>query len=149
MGSTSPAPGGLSAALKAGALAFAIVFAAGFVLGTARVLWVVPRVGPLGAVLLELPVMLALSWWAVRLAVRRLAVPGDVAARLAMGGFAFALLIGAETLLGVLAFGRSPAGQWQALLAPEGLAGLAAQVLFGLFPLWVGDGSAAGARRSG
>lgn len=141
--------GGTAAALKAGALAFAIVFAAGFALGTVRVLWIAPRLGPLGAVLLELPVMLAVSWWAVRLAVRRLAVPEAAVARAAMGGVAFALLIGAETLLGVVAFGRSPAEQWQALLAPEGLAGLAAQVLFGLFPLWAGDGSAAGTRRSG
>ena len=136
-------------ALKAGALAFALVFAAGFVLGTVRVLWVAPRFGPLGAVLLELPVMLAVSWWAVRTAVRRLAVPARPGVRAAMGGWAFALLMGAEIGLGVFAFGRSPAEQWQALLAPAGLAGLAAQVLFGLFPLLAGAAPAADSRRSG
>lgn len=135
-------------ALKAGALAFAIVFAAGFALGTIRVLWVVPRFGPLGAVLLELPVMLAVSWWAVRTAICRLEVPARPGVRAAMGSCAFVLLMGAETGLGVFAFGRSPAQQWQALLAPEGLAGLAAQVLFGLFPLWAGAAPAADPRRS-
>ena len=41
--------------LKAGVLYFALVFGAGFVLGTIRTLWVVPRVGTRKAELMETP----------------------------------------------------------------------------------------------
>jgi hypothetical protein len=45
--------------LKAGLIYFAIVFGAGFVLGTIRTLWVVPRLGTRMAELMETPIMLA------------------------------------------------------------------------------------------
>jgi hypothetical protein len=44
--------------LKAALLYFAIVFGVGFVLGTIRTLWLVPRLGARAAELLEMPVML-------------------------------------------------------------------------------------------
>ncbi len=49
-------------AVLAGVLYFGLVFALGFILGTLRVLVLEPRLGSTGAVLLELPVMLAASW---------------------------------------------------------------------------------------
>jgi hypothetical protein len=42
--------------LKAGVLYFALVFAAGFVLGPVRILWVVPRFGTRMAELMEIPI---------------------------------------------------------------------------------------------
>lgn len=48
-------------ALKAGILYFACVFGAGFALGTARALWLVPRVGTRTAELMEMPFMLAVT----------------------------------------------------------------------------------------
>jgi hypothetical protein len=42
--------------LKAGALYFALVFGAGFVLGPVRILWVVPRIGTRMAELMETPI---------------------------------------------------------------------------------------------
>ena len=60
--------------IKAATAYFAIVFGIGFVLGTARVLVIIPRIGELAAVLLEVPVMLATSWFAARWCIARFAV---------------------------------------------------------------------------
>lgn len=122
-------------ALTGGALYGALLFAAGVVFGTARVLFAAPRIGPLGAVLVEIPFMLAVAWLASRFAARRCDIPPGRGARAAMGASAFALLIGAEAALGLLAFGRSFVEQMAAFAAPEGLAGLAGQGLAALFPL--------------
>jgi hypothetical protein len=118
-------------AARAGLLYFLVAFAAGFALGTARVLLVAPALGETAAVLLELPVMLAIAW----VACRRLAapVPATAAARLTMGVVALALLAGAETLLGI-GLGRPLAAQLAALGTPPGALGLAGQVAFGLLP---------------
>lgn len=43
--------------LKLGALYFAVVFAAGFILGTIRTFWLVPRLGVRFAELVEAPIM--------------------------------------------------------------------------------------------
>jgi len=53
---------------------FSIAFGAGFVLGTLRVLVLVPRLGERAAELAEAPVMLAVTVVAARLVVRRLPV---------------------------------------------------------------------------
>lgn len=115
---------------------FAIAFGAGFALGTVRVLLVAPRLGELAAVALELPVMLAVSWLAAGWCVRRFDVPARAAPRLVMGGLAFALLMLAELGVSVFAFGRSSADHLATYRQAAGLAGLAAQVAFALFP-WV------------
>jgi hypothetical protein len=44
--------------VKAGALYFAVVFAAGFALGAIRTRWVAPRAGTRMAELMEAPIML-------------------------------------------------------------------------------------------
>ena len=112
---------------------FAAIFALGFVLGTVRTLWLAPAIGPTGAVLAELPVMLAASWWLARRIVARTALP-HAGATLALGLIALALLLAAELALAVAAFGETP-GAWLASLArPPGALGLAGQVLFGLLP---------------
>lgn len=85
--------------LKAGALYFAAVFGAGFILGPIRILWAVPRFGPRVAELMETPLMLAVIIVAARAIVRRLAIPPAPAPRLGMGGVALALLLIAELTL--------------------------------------------------
>jgi membrane protein implicated in regulation of membrane protease activity len=50
---------------------FAIVFGAGFVFGTVRVVWLVPTVGVRLAELTELPLMLAVVFFAARWVNRR------------------------------------------------------------------------------
>lgn len=127
----------MAAAVRAGALAFAAVFAAGFVLGALRVVLLVPRLGEVGAVLIELPLMLAIAWVAVSRTVAALAVPPRVAARAAMGAVALGLLLAAEVALGVALTGRGAAEVVAGMAAPAGLIGLAGQAAFGLMPLWL------------
>jgi len=83
-------------ALKAAALYFALVFVAGFVLGTVRTLRIVPRVGVRMAELLEAPIMLAVMIFAARWTVVRLAVPHAWSVRLAMGCIALLHMLVAE-----------------------------------------------------
>ena len=82
--------------LKAGALYFGITFGAGFVLGTLRVLLIVPRFGTRTAELLESPIMLLVIILAARWIVRRFALPATVRARFGTGCVALALLLAAE-----------------------------------------------------
>jgi hypothetical protein len=82
--------------LKAGVIYFALVFSAGFVLGTARTLWVVPRVGTRLAELMEAPVMLVVTIVAARWIIRHPAIPYVPSARLGMGGIGLSLLLVAE-----------------------------------------------------
>jgi len=85
--------------LKAGVLYFALVFGAGFVLGTIRTLWVVPRVGTRMAELMETPIMLVVTIVAARWTVLRLAVAFTPPSRLGMGFIALGLLLVAELTL--------------------------------------------------
>jgi hypothetical protein len=121
--------------LRAAIAYWAVVFALGFVLGTIRVLWVIPLVGLLPATLMELPVMLVASWVASGWLMRRFAISQAYAA-LAMGGLAFALLMAAECALAVAMFGQTPAQWLTDLSQPHALLGLAGQVVFALMP-WV------------
>jgi len=121
-------------ALLAGAAYFAIVFAAGFVLGALRVALVAPLVGETSAVVVELPVILTASWIACGWCVRRFGVARKMAPRLAMGAIAFALLMLAELCLSVVGLNRTFAEHVAALVSRPGLIGLAGQALFALFP---------------
>ena len=82
--------------VKAGTLYFALVFGAGFVLGTIRTLWVTPRLGTRIAELMEMPLMLVVTIVAARWIVLRLAVPSMLSTRLGMGCIALGLLLVAE-----------------------------------------------------
>lgn len=118
----------------AGVAYVAIVFAAGFALGVARTLALVPQLGDTGAVIVELPVILAISWLASGWLVSRFAVPPAAGHRLAMGLVAFALLMAAEAALSTIAFGRS-LGEHLALYRQlPHLIGLAGQIVFALIP---------------
>jgi len=57
--------------LKIGGLYFAAVFAAGFLLGSIRVIWVAPRLGARVAELIEAPIMVLVSAVAARWLVHR------------------------------------------------------------------------------
>lgn len=122
-------------AAAAGAVYFLILFAAGFVLGTLRVLVVAPRLGEVPAVLLELPLMLAASWVVCGFLARHMHVAAGFTQRAIMGFIGFALLMLAEIALGLFGFGRTFEMQLAALAAPAGMIGLAGQIGFGAIPL--------------
>ncbi|MGO8736079.1 MAG: hypothetical protein ACLQVM_25170 [Terriglobia bacterium] len=82
--------------LKAGVVYFALVFAAGFVLGTIRTLWVVPRLDMRTAELMEEPIMFGISILAARWVVRHRGIPPLRSRRLAMGCIALALMLAVE-----------------------------------------------------
>ena len=82
--------------LKAGVLYFALVFAAGFALGTVRVLWLVPAVGTRLAELVEAPLMLVVTVLAARWMVRRFVVAASLQTRLGVGLVALGLLLAVE-----------------------------------------------------
>lgn len=123
----------MTVGVKAAFVYFAIVYAAGFALGTMRVLAVAPAIGAFAAVLVELPIILAVSWFACGFVLQRLAVPH--AARANMAAMSFVLLLLAEIGTGVFAFGQTAEAAFARLFAPENWLGLAGQLLFVAFPL--------------
>lgn len=119
-------------ALAAGAIYFAVVFAAGFVLGVLRTLFVAPTLGPMGAVGLELPVILAVSWFACARILQRRPLQGGEA--VVMGASAFALLMGAEAAVSMSLGGRSLAQHLTLYAEAPHLLGLAGQLAFACIP---------------
>jgi len=127
----------VSRTVRAGLLYFAVVFGTGFLLGPVRILWLVPRVGVRAAELVELPVMVGVSWLAARGLTRRLAVPPTAVARLGMGALAAALLLAAEFSL-VLQLRGIPLDEYFAKRDPvAGTAYYLAVILFAIMPLLV------------
>ncbi len=82
--------------VKLGLAYFALVFAIGFILGTLRVLWLVPALGERQAELLEIPVMIAASFLVARFLVTRERPPLSHMNALWAGVIALFLLLGAE-----------------------------------------------------
>jgi hypothetical protein len=127
-------PKTLASGIRAGAAAFAIVFATGFALGTVRTIWIAPRLGDAIAVLIELPFMLIVSWLTAGWAIRRWQVSSHVG-HIGAAITGFGLLMAAELVLAIVAFGQSAMGWASALAKSPGLYGFAAQMLFGLMLL--------------
>ena len=120
----------------AAGVAYAIVvFGVGFVLGTIRTFLVAPRTGLTLAVLIELPVILATSWWISRLCVAHIEVSRAVAARVVMGAVAFLVLMVSEVTLSKAIFGRPVVEYLAGLTTFAGAIGLAGQVAFAGIPL--------------
>jgi len=114
---------------------WAMVFALGFLLGIVRVTWVIPRIGLVPATLMELPLILAASWFAAGWLVRRFAIARGREA-LAVGALAFAILMLAECALAGVLSGETPAQWLSGLGEPHALLGLAGQAVFALMPWW-------------
>jgi hypothetical protein len=135
MDGTIATRGAIGAAIKSGAVYFAVVFLLGFALGSVRTVLIAPRLGETLAVVLETPVMLAVSWFVAAWCVGRFETPPTALARLAMGGVAFALLMAAELGVSLAVFHRSGSQHLAGYRSVSGAAGLAAQVAFAAIPL--------------
>ncbi|MGL4810236.1 MAG: hypothetical protein ACRCXM_00545 [Beijerinckiaceae bacterium] len=123
------------ASVRAGLAYALLMFAAGFVLGTLRELVVRRHLGELPAILMEIPVMLAASWFAARWLIRRFDVPADARDRLVMGFVALAVLLAAEAATGIWLMGQSLRQHVLSYASLRGLVTLASQGIFALIPL--------------
>jgi hypothetical protein len=121
--------------IKAGLAYFALVFGAGFMLGSVRVLFLVPRLGERIAELIETPFMFVVVLLSAMFIARRFALPAATSARLTAGILALGLLLAAEVLLVVTIQGRS-LGEYIVSRDPvSGTVYLAMLVLFAVMPL--------------
>ncbi|NNL94335.1 MAG: hypothetical protein HKO64_01805 [Xanthomonadales bacterium] len=119
--------------LKPALTYFGLVFAAGFVLGTVRVIAVAPVVGEQAAEILEIPLMVIVSWLSARLVIRRFAITQKAPA-LATGVFALGLLLLLEFTL-VLQLRGLTIEQYFTQREPLALAAyFTGLLLFGLMP---------------
>ena len=112
------------------------VFAFAFAVGTIRVTLVAPRLGTLLAVVLEAPIVLAVSWRVSLWCTRRFNVSRDSRARILMGAVAFSVLMLLELGFSVLVFGETVDHYFAKYASTPGVIGLAMQVCFATLP-WV------------
>ena len=114
----------------------AIVFVFAFAVGAIRVTQIAPRLGAVPAVLLEAPIVLAVSWGASLWCNRRFRVDRDSRARTLMGVVAFSFLMLLELSFSVLMFGETVGHYLVQMASISGAIGLATQVCFAVIP-WI------------
>lgn len=135
----SPPDGNLRFA-AAGLAYFAIAFGAGFLMGSIRVPFLVPRLGARVAELLEMPFMLLVIFFAARFVVRRFALGGARPAQLAAGGIALVLLLAAEVTLALVLQDQSLRDYVESRDPVSGGVYLAMLGVFALMPFLVDPG---------
>lgn len=113
---------------------FAIVFGAGFLLGPIRVLLLEPSLGPLSAVALEAPFLLAVMIAAARLIPCAMRLDLRPVTLLACGGLALVMQQMADLAVGIALRGMDLGAQMARFATVEGLIYLALLVLFALMP---------------
>lgn len=124
----------IGSSIKAGLGYFAIVFPIAFAFGIFRTLVLVPAIGKMAGVIIELPLLLAVSWVAALWLISRFNVPARLAARLTMGGVAFVVLMVVEACFSVFVFGQPFTQYLEAYHTAAGQLGLAGQIAFALLP---------------
>ena len=123
-------------ALKPGIIYFLLVFGAGFVLGTVRVLLLVPLIGERTAEILEMPLMLIATLLAARWTIRRFPEAHTSAARLSIGGIALSLMLAGELAVGIGLRGLTAADVILNRDPVSGTAYYVSLILFGVMP-WI------------
>ena len=121
--------------IKAGVAYFAIVLGAGFVMGSVRVPFLVPRLGERMAELIEMPLMFVVILLGARFVVRKYALPTRTPVRLGAGLLALGLSLAAEVLLAAVLQDRSVVDYIASRDPVSGSVYLAMLVLFAVMPL--------------
>jgi hypothetical protein len=124
--------------LLAGAVYFILTYLAGFVFGSLREAFVVPRLGQLAATLIETPVMLAVTYWAATWVTSHFGSPHSPADRLWIGAIGFALLMSAEVIFSGVLRGLTVSQWFEHFKTADGAISLALFVLFAFMPWLVG-----------
>lgn len=122
------------ACVEAGCVYALGVFTIGFAFGTIRVLLLVPHLGATVSVLLETPLMLAVSWKLSRWSAKKHGLLTDARGAWLMGTVAFAVLMLAELGTSVFLFGRTMREHFAGFGSVPGAIGLVAQLCFAGFP---------------
>jgi len=117
---------------RAAALYFALVFGAGFALGTIRVPWLEPLVGERAAVMIEAPLMLVAIVLAACFIARRSAGRIGTRGLLAAGAAAALFVLAADVAVGVALRGMTPA---QVFVERDPVSGTVYYALVALFAL--------------
>ncbi len=125
----------LAVGAKAGVAYASSVFAIGFLLGAVRVLLLAPHLGAVAAVSLEMPIILAASWYVSSYFMRRFRVGTEIHTRLLVGVVAFVVLANLEIALSVSLFHKSMAEYLTELRTRAGALGFTGQIVFATFPL--------------
>lgn len=123
----------MSGEFRAAVLYLLAGFGMGFVLGPIREFLLVPMMGRVFALFVELPLLLGFCWWIAPRIIRRCAIPPGEA-RLRMGFAALSMLLVLEFVIGVAVRGWDLQG-WVADFATwPGLVTLAGYTIFALLP---------------
>jgi hypothetical protein len=119
-------------------LYFLLVFAVGFVLGTIRTLWVVPRLGVRTAELMEAPIMFGVSILAARWVVRHVSIPPFWSRRLTLGCIALGLTLLVEFTFVLWIRGLTIRGYFETRDPVSGVVYFVTLGAFAIIPIFVG-----------
>ena len=118
--------------LKLSIVYFALIFGTGFMLGTIRVLWIVPKIGVRTAELIEMLPMFVAILLSARWINQHLADADNISTRLKIGFLALSFLLVAEIAIGMVLQGASIS---EVLLNHDPISGTVYYVMLILFAL--------------
>ena len=127
-------PHSMAATARAALAYFAMVLAAGFLLGTVRIPFVVPRLGERWAELAEMPIMAIVIFVSAGFVLRRFPAVQTRGRSLVVGFMALALVVGAELALAVAMQSQSLSQFIASRDKVSGSVYLAMLVVFALMP---------------
>ena len=111
-----------------------LTFLIGFILGTIRVLFLIPRLGETLSVAIELPIILTFSWMVFRHLTKNTINTIKLIELMSIGSISLLLLFAFEILLTILVFQGSLNDFFNKLLTLHGIIGLLGQIAFSLIP---------------